>query len=67
MAEELQSTAFEVLVREMGPADAIRFWQSIKPGQGDYVKERYRLLGDEDVDTIARRIMKRQAEQLRDG
>ena len=61
--EELQQAANDAIVRELGLADAIRYWQSISPGQGNYVKERYELLGDEDVETIAQRIMKQQDRQ----
>ena len=59
--EEVQQDGYDALVRNLGLADAIRFFQSIDNGRGDYVKELYALLGDEDVETIAARIQKNQA------
>ena len=59
--EEIQQAAFDALVRELGLADATRFFQAMSNGTGDYTKERYDLLGDDDVDTIAARIMAKQA------
>ena len=58
--DEVQQEGYDAVVRTLGLADAVRFFQSIDNGSGDYVKERYDLLGDETVEQIAARIRKRQ-------
>ena len=37
---EIRIKGFRVLVKNLGPADAIRFIQSYTHGSGDYTKER---------------------------
>jgi len=37
---EIRIRGFEVLVENLGPADAIRFIQSYTHGSGDYTKDR---------------------------
>jgi hypothetical protein len=38
---EILSKGFEALLRELGPAEAIRFIQQYEIGQGDYYRDRY--------------------------
>jgi len=56
---EIRIRGFEVLVKNLGPADAIRFIQSYETGTGDYTKERHEWLPD-DLDTIKGRLLERQ-------
>ncbi|MGD0752088.1 MAG: hypothetical protein ABSA23_11840 [Anaerolineales bacterium] len=37
---EILSKGFEALLRELGPAEAIRFIQQYEIGQGDYYRDR---------------------------
>jgi hypothetical protein len=41
---EIRIRGFRVLVKNLGPADAIRFIQSYTHGTGDYTKERKQWL-----------------------
>ncbi|MCW5776672.1 MAG: hypothetical protein KIS87_09560 [Phycisphaeraceae bacterium] len=41
---ELQRRGMEVLIRELGYADATRFMLQFSKGKGDYTKERRKLL-----------------------
>ena len=53
---EIRIQGFEVLVKNLGPADAIRFIQSYTHGSGDYTKERKAWL-EKDFDTVVAGIM----------
>jgi hypothetical protein len=55
---EIRIQGFDVLVKNLGPADAIRFIQSYSHGSGDYTKERKVLL-EKDFDTVVTGIMER--------
>ena len=57
----------KALAKELGPADMIRFIQSYSSGRGDYVKERYAILGDDDVKTLAARIRAKQEQPRNTG
>lgn len=48
---EIRIQGFQVLVRNLGPGDAIRFIQSYSHGSGDYTHERKALL-EQDFDTV---------------
>lgn len=41
---ELQSRGMQILIRELGYADAVAFMLQLSPGAGDYTKERQKLL-----------------------
>ncbi len=43
---ELNRQAFEILSREIGIVDAVRFFSQLWPGSGDYTKERRDLFKD---------------------
>jgi len=47
---ELREVAFQVLVRELGYANAVRFMLQYERGRGDYSRERARLLPDLSVE-----------------
>ncbi len=53
---EIRIRGFEVLVENLGPADAIRFIQSYTHGSGDYTKDRKTWL-EKDFDTVVAGIM----------
>ena len=55
---EIRTVGFEVLLRELGPAGAIRFLQQYESGQGDYTRNRKKLLPKKSVREIGRQIMK---------
>jgi len=61
---EIRIQGFRVLVKNLGPADAIRFIQSYSHGTGDYTKERGQYLSkdfDEVVSGIKARRKKKPA------
>jgi hypothetical protein len=43
---ELSEEATTILIREMGVVDALRFLSQVRPGSGDYTKERGEWLND---------------------
>lgn len=61
--DEIRRRGLEALVRELGPLGMARFLQQFESGHGDYTSERDQWLGDEDVQTVAARILEaRQSE-----
>lgn len=61
---EIRIQGFEVLVKNLGPADAIRFIQSYTHGSGDYTKERKAWL-ETDFDTVVTGIMEQRKKKSR--
>ena len=61
---EIRIQGFRVLVKNLGPADAIRFIQSYTHGSGDYTKERKAWL-EKDFDTVVAGIMERRKRKSR--
>jgi len=61
---EIRIQGFDVLVKNLGPADAIRFIQSYSHGSGDYTKERKSSL-EMDFDTVVAGIMERRKTKSR--
>ena len=55
---EIRTIGFDALVRELGPADAIRFIQQYESGHGDYTRNRKKLLPKKSVREIGRQIIK---------
>jgi hypothetical protein len=53
---EINQKATEVLVREMGIVDALRFLSQFSSGTGDYTKERKQWLDDLSVEQITSEI-----------
>lgn len=49
---ELQRRGMQVLVRELGYPDAVRFMLQFRRGAGDYSKDRKRLLGAVTFDEL---------------
>jgi hypothetical protein len=56
---ELRRRALEILVREMGYADAMRFMHLYELGQGDYTREREEMLPDWSAEELLRRADER--------
>lgn len=56
---EIRTVGFEALLRELGPAGAIRFIQQYETGQGDYTRDRKKLLPKKSVREIGSEIMKK--------
>lgn len=56
---EIRTVGFEALLRELGPAGAIRFIQQYETGQGDYTRDRKKLLPKKSVREIGEEIMKK--------
>ena len=56
---EIRAIGFEALLRELGPAGAIRFIQQYETGQGDYTRDRKKLLPKKSVREIGGEIMKK--------
>ena len=59
---EIRIQGFEVLVKNLGPADAIRFIQSHSHGSGDYTKERKTWL-EADLDAVVAGILERRKKE----
>ena len=55
---EIRTVGFEALLRELGPAGAIRFLQQYESGRGDYTRNRKKLLPKKSVREIGKLIMK---------
>lgn len=55
---EIRTIGFEALLRELGPAGAIRFIQQYESGHGDYTRNRTKLLPKKSVREIGKQIMK---------
>lgn len=55
--------AIEVLTRELGAADTLRFVNQFTTGLGDYTAEREQLFGEETLDQILGAIKAKSAEQ----
>lgn len=53
---ELRRRGFEVLVRELGAANALRFLHLYGTGQGDYTRDRDRWLSGLTIEQIEEEI-----------
>ena len=56
---EIRTIGFEALLRELGPAGAIRFIQQYETGRGDYTRDRRKILPKKSVREIGNEIMKK--------
>ncbi|NCP88231.1 MAG: hypothetical protein CO094_13575 [Anaerolineae bacterium CG_4_9_14_3_um_filter_57_17] len=55
---EIRTIGFEALLRELGPAGAIRFIQQYETGQGDYTRDRKKRLPKKSIREIGAEIVK---------
>ena len=53
---EINQQATEILVREMGIVDALRFFSQFSSGAGDYTKERKQWLDNLSLEQITSEI-----------
>ncbi|MGC8855571.1 MAG: hypothetical protein ACP5QU_02125 [Anaerolineae bacterium] len=53
---EIRILGFEALIRELGPAGAIRFMQQYETGKGDYSRERRQVLPRMSVKELGEKI-----------
>ncbi len=55
---EIRTIGFDALLRELGPAGAIRFTQQYETGQGDYTRDGKKLLPKKSIREIGKEIVK---------
>ena len=55
---EIRTIGFQALVRELGPAGAIRFIQQYETGQADYSRDRKIILPKKSVPEMGAEIIK---------
>lgn len=55
---EIRAIGFEALLRELGPAGAIRFIQQYETGRGNYTRDRRKWLPKKNVREISKQIIK---------
>ncbi len=55
---EIRMIGFEILIRELGLAGAIRFIQQYETGQGDHTRDRRKLLPKKSIREIGTEIVK---------
>lgn len=55
---EIRIIGFEALLRELGPAGAIRFMQQYETGRGNYTRDRRKWLPRKSVREIGKQIIK---------
>jgi hypothetical protein len=60
---EIRIIGFEVLLHELGPANAIRFMQQFEMGHGDYSKDRHQWLDQYSVNDIAKMVREKKTSQ----
>jgi hypothetical protein len=53
---EVNQMATDLLIKEMGVVDTIRFLNQFRPGQGDYTKDRKKLFEGMKVKDIVREM-----------
>lgn len=56
---EINERAVELLTRELGISETLRFMMQFSIGEGDYTKERQAMLGDRTVDEIVEQMRQR--------
>lgn len=62
---ELAEEATAILIREMGVVDACRFLSLMRPGSGDYTKERGEWLDDLSLGEITSAIKSKRPKRRR--
>jgi hypothetical protein len=62
---EVSRQAREILVREMGVVDTLRFLSQFRTGGGDYTKERGQWLDDLSLDEIVTEIKTKRPKKRR--
>lgn len=57
---DLRKAGIEVLKRELGVTDMIRFLQMFEKGEGDYTKERKEWLKELSIEEISKEIKEKE-------
>ena len=50
--QSLLTTAFEVLLKNLGPQKTNQLWQVLNPLMGDYLNDRQKLFGRKSVSSL---------------
>ena len=50
--EQVRMAGYQILLRELGPVNLVRFLQQFEAGYGDYTQERYKRLDQYTVEEI---------------
>ena len=61
---ELRAAGCKALAEALGPPGMARFLRQFEPGSGDYTRDRESWLGNQSVQSIARRIRNRKKNRL---
>lgn len=61
--EEIRNAGLQALERELGVVGMVRFLQQFEKGTGDYTKDCYDWLREEDIETFVREIEQRHEPQ----
>jgi hypothetical protein len=61
---ELRAAGYKALAEALGPLGMARFLRQFEPGSGDYTRDRENWLGNQSVQSIARRIRNRKKNRL---
>lgn len=56
--QEIRREGFAALIRQLGPAGAIRFLQQYEPGRGNYTRDRKQWIDSVTIDDVARESRK---------
>lgn len=62
---ELSEEATTILIREMGVVDALRYLSQMRPGSGDYTKERGEWLRDLSLGDVTTAIKSKRPKKRR--
>jgi hypothetical protein len=62
-ADKIRARGVQALTRELGAAGMVQFMQQFSSGQGDYTKERHKLLGNLTVDQVVAEIKRKRAKR----
>lgn len=54
--EQIRIAGMEALARELGIVGMVRFLQQFETGHGNYSKDRYQWLDNQDMETVMKRI-----------
>ena len=55
--EQIRATGMYILSQHLGPIGMVRFLQQSETGWGDYTQDRHEWLGQDDVRTLAAKII----------
>ena len=62
---DIRNKGYSALVRELGAAGAVMFLRQYENGSGNYTEDRHAILEGQSLEDIAERIMKRNAQQVK--